>query len=190
MKKVIKIFGLPKTGTTVLNYLININFTNYSCQTAEFGLELYGWKHGLPKSIEEYKRIENITEEKLLFIFTKRDYKSWIDSINKDHIGSWEFPFYFYKKEKLNEGIIFNTPEGPKLYKDFQELHRSRMEKYISFNLKNINNSIIVDFEDIKNNKIKLLENIKNKFNLVQAENSWVTLDKKHFHKSNIFLEI
>jgi hypothetical protein len=190
MKKILKLFGLPKSGTCVMLNLLNLNFTNYTCQLAEFNTDFYGWKHGTPKSVQEYKQIQTITDEKLLFVFTYRDFDSWKQSIYKDHIGSWEFPFSFYKEDKLHNGLIFNTPMGPEIYNSFEDLYCKKTTAYQQFCDEYTSNTIIIDFQDIKNNKVRVLESIKEKFNLQQAEDFWVTLDKKHIFKNNVFFDI
>jgi hypothetical protein len=187
MKKILKMFGLPRTGTCVMQHLLNFNFTNYVCQPDDFLVDLYGWKHGTPKTINDYRKIQQITNQELLFVFTNREFESWRQAVIKDHIGSWEFPEIFYRPDTH---LIFNTPVGPEIYNDFKHLYNTKMNIYKLFCLQHHTNTIMIDFVDIKNDKIKVLEQIKNKFNLQPAESHWITLNKKYVRKNGNLFDI
>jgi hypothetical protein len=171
MKNIIKIFGLPHSGTNIIHQLLNVNFTNYVCQKSHYNVHLFGWKHGTPKSIETYNKIESITKEKLLFIFTIRKYEIWKEKI-KDLHG--EFPPWCD-----DSFFIFNTPMGPEMYSSKYNFYIDRINTYKSFCNDNHDRTILIEYEDIIHNKIEVLEKIKKQFNLEQAEENWVTINKK-----------
>lgn len=169
MKKIIKIFGLPKSGTNILQLLLSINCKNYVAQLAEHNMHFLGWKHGTPLTIEQYKVLENITNEKILFVFTVREYNSWEESILNRHWGSWEFPEHLQK----NNSIVYNTPSNPEFYNSLYDLYKIKNNIYKQFAEENKDRAVVVNFEDLCNNQKNIVLKIKDqlKIELIDEDN-------------------
>jgi hypothetical protein len=170
-----KIFGLPKTGTNVLRYLLNINFNINVCQESHYSVDYLGWKHSVPQKIEAYNFFESKKNTKILFFMCLREYSSWEKSIaNFAKNSSFEFDY----AQDLKAPFIFYTPSGPELYKDSRHLYDEKNSKYLNFFLANDSNCFLVNFNDIKNNQKKLLLEIKNKFNIDPIEEEFIEIKK------------
>ena len=161
MKKILKYYGLPKSGTNVLHYLLQLNFPNYVCDLSEHGIHFLGWKHGLPPNNLEV--LEELLEEEICFIFMSRNIDSWKASVLKTHIGAWEFPYRFQKQNKY---FVYYTPGGLKTFESLDELYWHTWESYYAFCAQYPNKTIVVEFEDFKTEQAEIVKNIQNKFNL------------------------
>jgi hypothetical protein len=129
MKPILKIYGLPHTGTNVLYWLLILNFKTYTCSKDNFDMDYLGWKHGIPLSQEAIECIKYTTNEEPLFIITNRSYESWSEAILNRHHNTWEFPEKFQKEPYF----VFNTPMGIETYKSLQDFYEKRTEQYKTF---------------------------------------------------------
>jgi hypothetical protein len=174
MKKRIKIFGLPRSGTNLLEHLLPLNFWSEFCLKRDFN-DYLGWKHARPKDPSVYNEIEKITWEELFFIFSIRDKKEWIETIKQKHWESFEMPWDF----KNSSRFVFNTPHGPEIYRDPEEYYDRQIKSYFDFFQKNEKNSLIVNYNDFKQDQTKVLEKIEQKFQLERCQPNWTTINKK-----------
>jgi hypothetical protein len=175
-EKIIKIFGLPKSGTNLIQLLLSINIKNYVCQFSDHPNTHYlGWKHGLPKNIKIYNILQESLNQKVYFIFMMRDFESWKNSIKTRHNNSYEFPSRFF----LEKGILYNTPHGPEYYDGLEELYNTYNQKYKEFAEQYQDRCLIVKIEDLQKDQIAVVNLIKDKFNF-QLTNSSVCEIKKH----------
>jgi len=175
MKTIIKIMGLPRTGTNVIHALATLNFKNYVCAKAEHEQDYLGWKHGVPQKIEEYLELEKLTNETIKFIFTSRNFESWKEAYMTRHIGSWENQIRFTNCKKT----VFCTPIGLEIYNDLNDLHNLKMKAYQDFVNQNPSRAIIISFEDITENQENVVQKIKDKFNLELMDNRIFTIKKQ-----------
>lgn len=175
MKTIIKIMGLPRTGTNVIYALTTLNFKNYVCTKAEHEQDYLGWKHGTPQKIEEYLELEKLTNETVKFIFTSRNFESWKEAYTIRHLGSWENQARFSNLDKT----IFCTPMNLEIYDNLKHLYISKMKIYEDFVNQNPNRAIIISFEEITKDQEKVVEKIKGKFNLELMDNKVITIKKQ-----------
>jgi hypothetical protein len=162
VKRILKIYGLPRTGTNVLHWLLTVNFKNYVSDLSEFGTHYLGWKHGLPPSDNILEHIIKQTGEEVLFVFTKRDYDSWEEAVLTRHQNTWEFPSRF----QSNDCFFFNTPVGFEVYRDIKEYHDAKQDLYEDFCLRHPDISALVSFENLQSNQVQVVETLRDKFNL------------------------
>lgn len=174
MKKVLKIFGLPRSGTNLMEILIPLNFNVDTCLRREFNDHL-GWKHARPLPIQNYNTLGHTLQEQYYFLFSIRDKEEWIKTINEKHWGSFEMPWEF----KNNNFYIFNTPMGPEIYENIEQFYDFQIQSYKDFCATNPDNALLVDYNDFKTDQTVLLNLIKNKFNFEMAQNAWITINKK-----------
>jgi len=175
MKPILKIYGLPHSGTNALFWLLTINFKTYTCSKSNFSVDYLGWKHGMPMSQKTIECIKSCTNEQPLFVFTKRSYDSWKEAIIKRHRDTWEFPKNFESKDYF----VFGTPSGLEVYDNGLEFYTKRVEAYEKFCEQNEDISIVVDFNDIKTNQKVIVEKIENKFRLKREYSEIIEIHKK-----------
>lgn len=175
MKKIIKIFGLPRSGTNLLQILIPLNFKIETCLKKDFN-DYLGWKHSKPKPIENYNEISKITNENFLFIFSIRDFESWKNAYLNKHKGSFEFPWSWANQK---DKFIFNTPHGPELYDNIESFYQDRVKSYQDFCKENTDISLLIDYKDLLNNQCKVLQEVKDKFKLELAQEDFIRINKK-----------
>lgn len=184
MKTIIKILGLPRTGTNLMHMLASLNFKEYVCARGEHDQHYLGWKHGLPQKIEDYLKIEELTNETIKFIFTIRDFESWKESYTTKHFNSWENPSRFVDSKKR----VFVTPVGIEIYEDLRHLHFLKTEIYKDFAMQNPDKAIIVPFEDLVKDQREVVQRIRDKFNL-ELMNSNIFTIKKHLDSNSTFVD-
>lgn len=178
MKKILKLFGLPRTGTNVTHYLLALNFKNYVSTYCQHTQHYLGWKHGLPKRTCTYEKIELLTEEEICFVFTLRNFKEWEDAILEKHFQcSWEFPPQF----KSRSPLVYMTPNGPEIYNNFCHLHSSYELAYKTFALENDSRCYLLDFKNLKTPEGQKSEMTKiyNKFSLDKNYDVFLPMLKK-----------
>lgn len=185
MKKRLKIFGLPRSGTNLLEYLLPLNFLVDFCLKREFN-DYLGWKHARPKDPLVYKEIEKTTNEEFYFIFSIRNKEEWISAIKNKHCGSFEMPWDF----KESKQFIFNTPHGPEIYNNVEDYYNRQVNSYFNFFEKSKHNSLIVNYNDFKYDQFKLLETIENKFKFAKAQPNWIYINKKINWSGQIINEV
>ena len=175
MNSIIKIFGIPRSGTNLLQALVPLNFKISTCLKSHFN-DYLGWKHAKPKDISNYKHIEEITKEKIIFLFSIREKESWKKAYLEKHRGSFELPWEWADK---NDKFIFNTPHGPEIYDSIDIFYDSMIESYKNFSEKNSNLALIINYEDLLKDQIGVLQKIKDKFKLELAQESLIKINKK-----------
>lgn len=165
MKDIIKIFGLPKTGTNLIEKLLALNIENYVCQHGDYhpNYHYLGWKHGKPKNLQVYDEIVKHTQERVYFIFMIRKFKEWEHSYFVNHYNSWEFPPYYFDLGVST--FVYNTPSGPEIYKNIEDLYITYNTEYKNFVLQNPERSVILEFEDLQKDQAKTVEKVIQKFN-------------------------
>lgn len=179
MNKIIKIFGLPRTGTNLMEKACILNFKDQICQKADYHPDYHylGWKHGKPKPIETYDIIGKHLNYEVYFIFMIREFKSWQKSIFTNHLNSWEFPLSYFNMGW--DKFIYNTPIGPEFYKNALELYEEYNSAYISFFQNNPQRSIFITFEELSLSQKNSLFLIKEKFNLEYSHESFYEVKKR-----------
>ena len=58
MCSLIKIYGLPSSGTNVLNFSLALNFHEPISGLDHHGIHYLGWKHGKPMDVKTVNLIE------------------------------------------------------------------------------------------------------------------------------------
>lgn len=176
-EKIIKIFGLPKSGTNLLELLLSINIKNYVCQFADHpNMHYLGWKHGLPQDMVTYNNLQKQTKQKIYFIFAIREFESWKESIKNRHFGSHEFPS---RLGNLEKEAFYNTPIGPNYYNNLEDLYNTYNNKYKEFAEQYQDRCLIVKFEDLQKDQTAVVNLVKDKFNF-ELTNSSICEIKKH----------
>lgn len=157
--------GLPRTGSNLLYLLVNLNFKNYVCNKNKYDLDIdyLGWKHNYAPDIETIKIIENRTKEKVLLLFTHRDFESWQKVMKTKHLGRSELTTKF-QKDLDKDFIIYNSISGPKLYSSFKKLYDDYNNSYLKFIEENPEKSMWINYEDVLKDQIEVISLIKNKF--------------------------
>lgn len=175
IKKILKFYGLQRTGTNVLYWLLTINFKEYVCDIAEHGAHYLGWKHWDPPSQNVISEIEHLTKEKIYFIFTHRKYDDWISAVKNRHQNTWDFPERWSGSQKF----IMNSPNGPELYDSPYEFYIKRQGKYKEFCELYPEQSIMIDFEELQTDQKNVILKIKNKFDLKLQYDQPIEIKKK-----------
>jgi hypothetical protein len=179
MKTILKVMGLQRSGTNLLYQLLFQNFDNYVCSNHYHNVDWFGWKHAKPidREVIDLFLSRKDENEKILFIFTIRDYLDWEYSIKNNYsypIESWEF-----LKESIVDGeeLLLYTPMGFQKYKSLRHYYDTMVDSYYKFYEENKDISMIIKYDSIKpNNQINTLKNIKEKFNLINKSENFVQI--------------
>jgi hypothetical protein len=165
MKTIIKIMGLPRTGTNLLNALVSLNFKNYVSNKNKwhFDVDYLGWKHDYCPDIKTIKLIEERTNEEILFLFLNRNFESWQEVMIRKHIDRAEFILKF-QKNLDKDPIIYSTPSGPKMYYSLKHLYDDFNSSYLQFVKDNPEKSMLINYDDVIRNQEEIILSIKNKF--------------------------
>lgn len=185
MKTILKTFGLPRTGTNLLYWLLTLNFKNYVAARAEHDQDYLGWKHGVPREIEHYLELEDLLKETVRFVFTTRKYESWVTSYSVKHFGSWENPSRFAVNDKRS---VFCTPVGLEIYKNPKDLYDTKNKAYLDFCDQNPDRAMIVSFEDLTSDQEGVVKAVQDKFGLEPSHNHIVTIPK-HINSQSVFVD-
>ena len=185
MKTILKTFGLPRTGTNLLYWLLNLNFKNYVAARAEHDQDYLGWKHGVPREMGHYQELEALTEESVRFVFSTRKYESWVTSYSTKHFASWENPAQFAVKDKRK---VFCTPVGLEIYKDLKDLYDTKNKAYQDFCDQNPDKAMIVSFEELTSDQESVVKAVQEKFCLELAHPQIVTIPK-HINSQGVFVD-
>lgn len=178
MSKIIKIMGLPRSGTNALTVLMNLNFDNYVCDIQHHSVDYLGWKHGYPIDIKALNLIEKRTNDEVVFIFLYRDFNEWRNAIYDRYSGEKSGEFLTYSFNHLdNDGFLFNTPLGAELYDDMFDFYNKRINSYFDFCYANPTKGILIKYDELKNQK-DLLEKLRVKFDLSKSEDDYTELKK------------
>jgi hypothetical protein len=188
------ILGERCSGTNFLEELMKTNFNiNVTWE--------YGWKHFF--GFYDFKKTEN--EDKTLFIGIVRHPIYWIESffreqhhIPKKPINIDKFLFDEFYSIDSNNNVMkedLNYITGKK-YKNIFELRFLKNYYLINTMPNNVKNYILINYENLRDNYEVILDNIKNKFNLIQnfpiyKNITYYKQEKdKNFKKKNFTLPI
>ena len=179
----IKIFGMPRTGTTFLRALCFANFKNVRVFTNTFG-----WKHGQPLSTEEfekwperyqkgskeYERYRGIVSEtkdgnKIKFIIVIKNPYSWYYSIRR------------YRRAH------FDMAKLPEEYQIYSNRYRDYKDLYESVDNDTYGAGCIVMYEDLIENPVSTLKDISREFD-IELKSKSVTIPVK-VEQSRLFNE-
>lgn len=160
--KIIKIYGLQRSGTNYLSTLLQKNFD------VEVWMNLGGWKHGFINKNPSKDEIFNNTD-----YLTKLKYKD-------------EYIIDLFSNKQVNFLCIVKNPYNWLIsYKKFLDLTKKKFELVNSVNLWNdiylnyINNDItIIRYEDLLNNFNKTLLLIKDKYDLKSKTKNFINENK------------
>ena len=164
MDKLIKLYGLPRSGTNLLNFLMSLNFEETVCGLGEHNVHYLGWKHGKPSDIETIKTLEKISNVDIKFVFIIRKFEDWKDAIISRHLGNWEFPNHTFS-DKEGE-FLYSTPMGYELYNNIEELYNQYTIFYINYAKQNPTKCALIYFEDLISNQEKTIKYLSKKFKL------------------------
>lgn len=175
MRRVVKIFGLPRTGTNLLHHLMAVNFKEHIATAAEHGVDHLGWKHGLPLPIGSYDFLGKVLGEELSFVFTRRDFDSWRQAYETRHSGTWENPNRYRSKDKF----VFVTPMGPQIYGSIREYYEKHMGAYEDFARANPSRSCLVDFHLLTDQQEDVVRYLQTTLNLEPSQPKPCTISKR-----------
>jgi hypothetical protein len=162
--KLIKLYGLPRSGTNLLNFLMSLNFHETTCGFGEHNVHYLGWKHGKPSSIETVKVVEKVSGVDINFVFIIRDFEGWKEAILNRHLGNWEFPLHTFS---MNEGeLLYSTPIGYELYSNLEHLYEEYTTFYKNYEKQNPTKCILVYYKDLQKDQVKVILQIKERFGL------------------------
>lgn len=169
MKTIIKIMGLPRTGTNLLNLVTALNFKEYTCLHDRylFDVDYLGWKHHYAPDIKTINLIEERTQESIIFLFTFREFSNWESAILKKHNYRGEF-LTRWQKDLKNGPIIYNTPHGPKFYYNLRQLYDDYNNSYEQFIKNNPKKSMAINYEELAENQSKIILSIKKYFSILE----------------------
>ena len=176
MDKILKIMGLPKSGTNASTVLTNLNFDNYVCDRQLDGMDFLGWKHALPPEINALNLVEKRCNIKTKFIFCYRDFSDWSNSIINNYSGdnSTEFRHFAFGQD----GFLFNTPVGVEFYESIHDYYSQRVAAYQNFCSLKSSDAIMVNFDELKD-QMKLLQRIQSELQLTKSFDEFTYLRKK-----------
>ena len=164
MMKFLKLYGLPRSVTNLLNFLMSLNFYEYTCMFAEHNVHYLGWKHGKPSNIETIKVVERISDQCINFVFIIRSFENWKEAILNRHLGHWEFPNHTFSEEEGE--LLYSTPTGYELYRNLEHLYEEYTTIYKNYAEANPEKCILVYYEDLQKDQVKTVLQIKEKFDL------------------------
>lgn len=175
--KLIKLYGLPRSGTNLLNFLMSLNFNEITCGLEHNDIHYLGWKHGKPSNIETIKVIEKISDVDIKFVFIIRDFEGWKDAILNRHKGNHPFPNHTFSE---NEGeLLYYTPMGYELYNNLEHLYEEYTTFYINYAKQNPTKCILVYYKDLQIDQVKVILQIKEKFGLCLVYDNPIPLIKQ-----------
>lgn len=164
MNTIIKIYGLPRSGTNLLHFLFSLNFYEPLCGHDHHGIHYLGWKHSKPSDVDTIKLIEKLSNVSIKFIFIIRNFDDWKQSILDKHIGIHPFTHPTYSN---NEGeLLYQTPNGFEKYENFYHLYTEYINSYSNFINNNPDNSLLIAYEDLQMSQEDVIIKVKEKFNL------------------------
>ena len=176
MSTIVKVMGLPRSGTNAVNVLVNLNFDHYVCDMQYHWVDFLGWKHALPVDIKAINLIEKRIQSEVKFIFCFRNFGEWEEAIHQRYSGqgSGEFTTYSFGED----GFLFNTPVGAELYDSMYDFYIKRIEAYQKFCDNNPGKAMMVNYRDIYDQK-ELLTRIENSLSLNKSFDDYTYLKKK-----------
>jgi len=189
MIKYFTIYGERCSGTNFLMHAIKENFElEYTTK--------YAWKH----FFGNYKFEKNDEENNTLFIGIIRDPIEWIDSFygklhhiplnNKKNIYTFLFNiFYSIYDDTKTEIMEDRHIKTNNRYKNIFEL-RDIKNNYLINDMKlNVQNYLLIRYEDLRDNYDIVLNFFKNKFNLKQKYDNYVKINNYKGSYNKLFLK-
>jgi hypothetical protein len=176
MDTIIKVMGLPRSGTNAMNVLSNLNFDHYVCDRQKNGMDFLGWKHALPMDFHATSIVEKRCGIDVKFIFCYRDFTEWHKAIINRYYNqdSTEFRPYSFG----NDGFIFNTPVGVEFYDNIYDYWSKYVDAYKIFCESYSDKAILIEYNELFDQQ-KLLDKLKTKLNLTQSFDDFTFLRKK-----------
>jgi hypothetical protein len=171
---VVKVYGLPRTGTNVTELLLAMNLQCYVAAQDEFShpnMHYLGWKHGLPPTLAEWEPIEQFLNQKVYCVFMQRPYESWVEAVTKRHNPSHEFP------RPIARGILYATPLKHEYYPSYRDLHTHYDEHYSAFAQAHPERAVTVPFDLLRSNQEEVVRTVAERFGLPRRQ-TLVTIDK------------
>jgi hypothetical protein len=163
MKKIIKVFGLYNSGTSVLNFLLKYNFNHHVCQ------EFLGWKHVYINDLDYINKVSKATNDNVCVIVCARNPYDWL----------WRFlqKSYEFSVEGLKSPCFSKQNNPQEYYNNTVDMYNKRLQNYKNFI--EHNNFMFINYEDLLLDQIKVLVNIKEKYNLKTSFNTVIPFYKK-----------
>jgi hypothetical protein len=176
MGAILKVMGLPRSGTNALNILVNLNFDHYVCDKHYHSVDFLGWKHSLPVKTDALNLIEKRINSEVKILFCYRNFGDWEEAIIQRYSGqaSGEFTTYSFG----SDGFLFNTPLGAELYESLYDFYIKRLEAYQKFCDDNPGKAIMVNYSEIFDQE-KLLTRIESSLSLTKSFDKFTYLKKK-----------
>jgi hypothetical protein len=176
MDTIIKVMGLPRSGTNALNVLLNLNFDHYVCDMQYHSVDFLGWKHSLAPNIDTIQLVESRINKTVKYLFCYREFGDWEEAILQRYSGpaSGEFTTYSFGEN----GFLFNTPLGAEKYESLFDFYVKRLNSYQSFCDKYPEKGTMVNYREIFNQK-DLLDRIQSQLNLKVSFDNYTYLKKK-----------
>lgn len=190
MIKKFTILGERCSGTTYLDALMTANFD--ISVTWE-----YGWKHSI--GLYDFKKTEN--ENETLFIGIVRHPIEWLNSLfkNQHHIPNAPRPIHNFlfdnfnasnKNETIDRNFVTN-----KKYKNIFELRFLKNYYLLNSMPNNVQNYILITYENLRDNTASVLDLIQSKFNLTKRSEEYKNItnyknqkDRPYSKKSNMVI--
>lgn len=189
MIKYFTIYGERCSGTNFLMHAIKENFElEYTTK--------YAWKH----FFGNYNFEKNDEENNTLFIGIIRDPIEWIDSFykklhhipvnNKKNIYTFLFnTFYSIYEDTKTEIMEDRHIKTNNRYKNIFEL-RDIKNNYLINDMKlNVQNYLLIRYEDLRDNYDIVLNFFKNKFNLIQKYDNYIKINNYKGSYNKLFLK-
>jgi hypothetical protein len=175
MNKIVKVMGLPRSGTNAMNLIINLNFEHYVCGINYHNVDVFGWKHAKPPQKNILKLVEKRTNNDIKFIFMYRDFEDWQNAVFNRYSGknSSEFTDYSFG----DDGFLFNTPMGAEYYKTMYDFYIERIDLYKEFIKDHPKKGILINYKEIFNQNV-LLNKIKEHFDLIPSYEQFINVNK------------
>jgi hypothetical protein len=163
LQPVLKVYGLPRTGTNVTELLLALNFECLVAtqdESSHPNIHYLGWKHGLPPALTEWEPIEQFMSQKVYCVFTHRPYESWVEAVTTRHSPSHEFP------RAITRGVLFATPIKNEYYPSYRDLYMRYQQAYEAFARQHPERAIVVNFDDLLSNQQQVVTLVAERFGL------------------------
>lgn len=185
------IYGERCSGTTYLEKLIKENFViNYVTN--------YNWKHFFGNY--DFKNDDN--ENNTLFIGIIRHPIDWIDSFynNQHHIPNSPKNISNFLLDEFYSIFTDGKPSGKEImddrnmitgnrYKNIFELRKIKNEYLINIMPTKVKNYILINYDNLINNSVIILQQIQHKFNLIPKNVSFHNILTYKGDNTNIYVK-
>lgn len=181
--KFIKLYGLPRSGTNYIKFLLQINFQNTTVL-----MNILGWKHGFVHDkiywdtrdwYGEAKNLDCLLGKKVIYLFKGRKIlkdvsRKKINLIKKQYKN--QSLYYFFIIKNVYSWIVSyanytNKKVGSLKEREILQLIKIwnlKNNNYLDFVIRNPQNALIIKYEDLlrKSDFNKTLNLIKKRFKL------------------------